>query len=173
MSESFVYCWTNHTNNRIYVGYHKGLTDDGYVCSSKSEEFWNDFNNPQMKWSRQVIARGKKEDCISLEYKILKSLNLNEVYNNSCSKGIVHTDEVRRKISNALSGRSWSKSQREKIEEYHSNNRGSNFGRSFSEETKEKMSKARYGKTDTKTTKTKKSLAAKKRWETKRNNNGV
>lgn len=33
--EAFVYCWTDHKNNMLYVGSHKGTPDDRYVCSSK------------------------------------------------------------------------------------------------------------------------------------------
>lgn len=35
MAESFVYCWTDHKRSKLYIGYHKGSPDDGYVCSSK------------------------------------------------------------------------------------------------------------------------------------------
>ena len=31
---AFVYCWTDHRNNKLYVGSHKGSINDGYICSS-------------------------------------------------------------------------------------------------------------------------------------------
>ena len=34
-SNSFVYCWTDKATSKLYVGFHKGAIDDGYVCSSK------------------------------------------------------------------------------------------------------------------------------------------
>lgn len=33
--EAFVYVWTDTGTNKIYVGVHKGDSNDGYVCSSK------------------------------------------------------------------------------------------------------------------------------------------
>ena len=98
--ESFVYCWTNHTTEKLYVGYHKGDPNDGYVCSSQSEQFWEDFNNPEHEWSRQIIAHGSQEDCVKLENAILKKLDLTEHYNNWAG-GVVFTQEVRDKISKA------------------------------------------------------------------------
>ena len=43
MAEAFVYCWTDHKTNKIYIGSHKGDVNDGYVCSSKymMEEYDN------------------------------------------------------------------------------------------------------------------------------------
>ena len=35
MKEAFVYCWTDHKTNKLYVGVHKGSINDGYICSSK------------------------------------------------------------------------------------------------------------------------------------------
>ena len=142
MTESFVYCWTNHTNKKLYVGYHKGSVDDGYICSSQSQSFWNDFNNPKMKWSRQIIAHGTAKECIGLEKVILKSLDLNEHYNNAVGQSVVFTDEVRQKMSESSRG-----------------SKNYNYGKSFSEETKKKMSESRLGKVDSEETKLKKSLA--------------
>ena len=34
MNEAFVYVWTDHKTEMLYVGYHKGTQDDGYICSS-------------------------------------------------------------------------------------------------------------------------------------------
>ena len=39
LHEAFVYRWTNVTLGSIYVGYHKGSQDDGYICSSKNDRF--------------------------------------------------------------------------------------------------------------------------------------
>lgn len=32
---SFVYRWTDTLTGMMYIGVHKGLPDDGYICSSK------------------------------------------------------------------------------------------------------------------------------------------
>ena len=39
MKDSFVYIWTNKTNRRRYVGYHKGLQNDGYISSTSNDNF--------------------------------------------------------------------------------------------------------------------------------------
>lgn len=97
--EAFVYCWTNTENRRKYVGYHTGTENDGYVCSSKSDTFWNDMKKDI--FTRQIIAHGTTEQCVSLESAILDSIDINsdEWYNNANSKGIVFTEEVRKKMS--------------------------------------------------------------------------
>lgn len=98
--EAFVYQWTNLTNNKKYIGYHKGMMDDGYICSSSSSIFWEDFKNPNMKWERQIIAEGTKEACLKIEQRILKEINLrsDEFYNNARGAEIIFTDEVKEKI---------------------------------------------------------------------------
>ena len=157
MSEAFVYCWTNHTTNRIYVGYHKGSINDGYVCSSKSDEFWNDFKNAEHKWSRQIIGEGTVLDCKKLELEILRGLDLNEAYNNGYGPGVIHTAEVREKISKSKRGElnpskkyGWKISQSlkgRKLSEEHIKRRSeSQKGSKRSEETKMKISAAKKGK---------------------------
>ena len=72
--DSFVYCWSNLTDSKVYVGYHKGAEDDGYICSSRSQEFWDDFYNPEKEWSRSIVAHGTKDECRSLESEMLHTL---------------------------------------------------------------------------------------------------
>lgn len=72
--DSFVYCWSNLTDSKVYVGYHKGAEDDGYICSSRSQEFWDDFYNPEKDWSRSIVAHGTKDECRSLESEMLHTL---------------------------------------------------------------------------------------------------
>ena len=71
--EAFVYCWTNHSTEQLYIGYHKGSPEDGYVCSSKS--MLEDYIKDRSVFSRQIIATGTKEDCIALEKAILMSVD--------------------------------------------------------------------------------------------------
>jgi hypothetical protein len=73
---SFVYRWTNITLNKIYLGWHKGAEDDGYVCSSSSAQFWNDYNNPDYQWQREIIFKGTMPECQLLESQILDSLDI-------------------------------------------------------------------------------------------------
>ena len=69
--------------------------------------FWDDFNNPSKTWVREIIFYGTDKQCIEYEHKILRGpcLNHRMHYNNVSSKGIVFTDEVRKKISDAAKGR--------------------------------------------------------------------
>jgi hypothetical protein len=101
--EAFVYKWINLSNNKKYIGYHKGLQDDGYICSSSNSEFWNDFKNPNMKWERQILAEGTSNDCLKIEQKILKEIDLrsDEFYNNARGSEIIFTDNVLKKMSNS------------------------------------------------------------------------
>jgi hypothetical protein len=73
VQDSFLYCWTNKANGKLYIGTHKGTMDDGYVCSSRImlEEY---LNNPSV-FTRSIIATGSYKDMIGLETSILKSVD--------------------------------------------------------------------------------------------------
>jgi len=101
--DSFVYRWTNITLNKIYIGWHKGTEDDGYVCSSASAQFWSDYNNPSYKWQREIIFKGTMPECQLLESQILDSLNIksDNIYNNRNNLMFNFNDEVRAKLKAA------------------------------------------------------------------------
>jgi len=67
-NEAFVYRLTNTTNGRYYIGYHKGDEDDGYICSSRNYEFWEDLHSDI--FTRDLLRYGSKEEC-KLEESIL------------------------------------------------------------------------------------------------------
>ena len=108
VSEAFVYCWTDKLKDMLYVGYHKGDTDDGYICSSKYmlEEY---AKRPQY-FSRQIIATGTMDDMVALETAILKSDNaaVNERYYNRHVAGKFYnsyvSEETKKKISESKTG---------------------------------------------------------------------
>lgn len=127
-NEAFVYKWTNLISGAFYIGYHKGSQDDGYICSSKSDKFWDDFRNPIFTLKREILFEGNAADCVKEEYKILNELNLHDefVYNNSKGGGIVFNDEVRKKMAKRKLGK-----KRPHI----------------TEETRKRMSDAKMGKT--------------------------
>jgi hypothetical protein len=106
---AFVYKWKNSIGKQ-YIGYHLGNTDDGYISSSRSEEFWNDWNDVSIKWKRDIIAIGTREQMVKLERTLLKE-NKDEIYNgttfynNSIGGGVVFTNEVRKKISSKNKGK--------------------------------------------------------------------
>jgi len=134
--EAFLYCWTDKKNNKLYLGYHKGNSNDGYVCSSKV--MLKEYNQNPKDFNRQIIACGTANDCRNLESILLKKINAakNENFynqNNMDGKFVCsgHNEITRKKISKALIGKKHTQETKEKIR----------LGqkKSMSEETKEKM----------------------------------
>jgi hypothetical protein len=125
--EAFVYIWKNLTNGCQYIGYHKGSKDDGYVSSSASERFWDDYKNPDMQWTREILAEGSTEECLKIEQNMLKSININSDlwYNNARGAEIIFTEEVK-----------------DKIRKHHLGGTSGMKGKKHSDEAKAKMSKA-------------------------------
>lgn len=76
MSEAFVYCWTDHKNQKLYVGSHKGSITDGYICSSKL--MLEEYTQRSQDFTRQIIAEGTWDDMFKLEGKILQALNVKD-----------------------------------------------------------------------------------------------
>jgi hypothetical protein len=72
-SEAFVYRLNNITNGRYYIGYHKGTESDGYICSSKNYEFWQDLQ--ECIFTRDVLHYGTKDEC-----KLHESVLLSECF---------------------------------------------------------------------------------------------
>jgi hypothetical protein len=101
--EAFVYRWVNLTNGKFYIGYHKGSLDDGYISSSHSKLFWDDFNKSEMIWEREILFIGSKNDCLFEEQKILKGYDLKDskLYNNARGSQIIFTDDVVSKMSDS------------------------------------------------------------------------
>ena len=132
--EAFVYCWSDHKTKKLYIGSHKGSTEDGYVCSSKL--MLEEYNKRPGDFSREIISIGPYKDMRILEAKLLDDIDAKRdpnYYNqtngneNWCHKG--HTEESKRKLSIALKG----------------NNH--NLGRTASEEHKRKISMSLKGNT--------------------------
>lgn len=128
--EAFVYCWTDKLTDKLYVGYHKGRDDDGYICSSKIMK--EEYKKRPQDFSRKIVAHGKLEDIVSLETKILQSMNAADdpqFYNKH--------NNTARIINGPLS-----EEHKEKIRK---GCQGINRGRLFSETTREKISKSKIG----------------------------
>lgn len=109
MIEAFVYCWTDHKTQKLYVGSHKGSIDDGYICSSKY--MMKEYTIRPQDFTRQIVAEGKFQDIRKLEEVILKSVNaaLNEqFYNKHNNDGkfynTSHNEDTKKKISKSMSG---------------------------------------------------------------------
>ena len=133
--EAFVYCWTDHTEEKLYVGSHRGTPDDGYVCSSKY--MLEEYMKRRQDFTREIIASGSEEDMRSFEELLLKSVNAKQdesFYNRCNADGKFYpnpgpqTLEHRTKISSRLVGNK------------------NNLGRVQSEETKEKIRAALRGR---------------------------
>jgi ribosomal protein L3 len=73
MPEAFVYCWTDHSTHKLYVGWHKGAPNDGYVCSSKV--MLQEYKKRPHDFTREVLASGNTNDMLNFETKILTAAN--------------------------------------------------------------------------------------------------
>ena len=69
MYEAFIYKWTNKTNGKYYIGYHKGTPDDGYISSGKT--FLTEYNGNPNNFYRQILLYGKKKYCQYIEAKLI------------------------------------------------------------------------------------------------------
>ena len=162
MSEAFVYCWTDKKTNKLYVGSHKGSTEDGYVCSSKL--MLEEYRKRPEDFSRQIVAHGSLSDVRKLEAKILKAVNasVNEnFYNKHENDGFFFdgwkkgemTEEHRAKLSAAKKGKKLSENHRRNILHNRTGKTNSpehkkaliesRIGSKHTEQSKKKMSEAR------------------------------
>jgi hypothetical protein len=94
----------------LYIGYHNGSPNDGYICSSKRVK--EQIALRPMDFTRQIIAEGYSGDMYALESQILKAVdarNNPEFYNGHnnesgwTNKG--HTEETRKKIGHGNKGK--------------------------------------------------------------------
>lgn len=135
--EAFVYIWKNKITDKEYIGYHKGNEEDGYVSSSKSTFFWQDYHEGLLE--RTIVYKGSMNECIALESKLLKDKDSQMLYNLNKNGKIIFTEEVLNKMRYKHLGR--------KQSEEHLRNRsislkgrlGGFRGKTHSEETLEKM----------------------------------
>ena len=121
MEEGFVYKWTNTSNGMMYIGSHKGSTDDGYIgggvyFNRAYKKRRNDFN-------REIIYLGKYfrelEEFILEEYDAKNNdlfYNLkNSAIGGDTFSGRTHTEETKKKISESRKGKNWNDEQRKKM----------------------------------------------------------
>ena len=102
----FVYKWVDSSNNKFYIGSHKGTIDDGYIGSGVL--FNRAFALRPENFSRSILYEG--EDYLELEDFILKELdaeNNKQMYNlkSSAIGGKTQiTDEGRKRLSESKKG---------------------------------------------------------------------
>lgn len=188
--EAFVYCWTDHKNNMLYVGSHKGNPGDGYICSSKY--MLEQYKVRPQDFTRQIVAEGLFADIRKLESMILKSANArtNESFYNQSNNDAnftlkFHTEKTKKAISlknrgnrrEDLSERNklgHSFETRKKISKNHydvSGKKNPMHGKKHSEESKQKMKINSIGKgTSPKSEETKMKMAAARKlyWDRKK-----
>jgi hypothetical protein len=126
ISEAFVYCWVDRATNKLYVGSHKGSTDDGYICSSK--HMLKEYKERPTDFSRQIVAEGLHSDMRKFEGAILKSVNAKndeQFYNKHNNDGLYFdgwssdtmTEEHKKNIGKAGKGRKISPEHAHKLHE--------------------------------------------------------
>ncbi len=149
--EAFVYCWTDHLRNMLYIGYHKGSVDDGYICSSKLMK--QHYFERTHDFTRQILAQGSEKDMLNFERHLLLTIdakNNKDFYNqsNGCRFYRIkeHTDETKQKMSIAAIGRTLTDETKQKMSLAKIGIVPYMKGRTHTDETKQKMSLAKLNK---------------------------
>lgn len=150
MKEAFLYCWTDQVTHKLYVGVHKGIQNDGYICSSK--KMLEEYHKRPEDFKRKIIAEGQFEDMISLETAILCSVNakINPVFynmhngdGNFYNKG--HTQETKEKIKSSNTGYSHTAETRKKLRDLRLKQNCPRTGRKHDQKTKDRISEKKKG----------------------------
>ena len=137
--DSFVYCWTDHLTNKLYVGFHKGTPDDGYICSSKHMK--KEYKERPSDFTRQILTTGDYATCRNFENVVIRAMFDQNVpcYNLNVNGAIVYTPEIRAKISATHKGKTITEAHRAAIREW------SKSRPPISEETREKIRQSKLG----------------------------
>lgn len=135
----------------LYVGSHKGSTDDGYICSSKY--MLEEYNKRPEDFSRQIVAEGSLKIMRKFESSILLSVNAaadDLFYNMHNNNGVYilkkHRESTKRKISESEKGKIVSPESKEKMRLSKLREKNNRYGVKLSEETKKKMSESAKGR---------------------------
>jgi hypothetical protein len=109
ISDSFVYCWSDHATSKVYVGVHKGALDDGYVCSSLHT--LKEYNARKQDFTREILFSGALQDCAKFEVAVIKAMRKmpDTCYNRNYG-GVIFNDaitmaKIGKKVQHALTGR--------------------------------------------------------------------
>lgn len=137
----FIYVWYDRRYKRFYVGRHWGTVDDGYICSSNSMRDAHrrrpeDFKRRIVSYVYSSIQNLILEEQRWLDMIISKEAN-GKYYNKSLkastpsTKGYKHSEETRKKISEASLGKTVSEETKEKLRQI-------NLGKKYSNEVNRK-----------------------------------
>lgn len=99
MINAFVYKWTDILTNKIYIGYHKGHVNDGYVCSSKY--MMPEYKKRPHDFIREILLFDTVENCFNYEQSLIKKMfeDKTPCYNKGLSGIFIIDDETRKKLS--------------------------------------------------------------------------
>jgi hypothetical protein len=161
MINSFVYCWTDLENNKLYIGSHKGDENDGYICSSKL--MLKEYKKRPKTFIREIIAKGDYKTIRNFESVLLITLNAaidDNFYNLHNSDGKFycsgHSDESKKKMSKSQKGRKHSEETKSRMSDSMKNKKHkSYYGRPMKEETKQKIIDSNKGRKASEETKNK------------------
>ena len=112
-------------------------------------KIWSDIQNSDWNtdWEHNILGQFKdKQEALNVEEMFIWLFNsTNDGYNTSTYGGTSYkrTDETKKKISEALSGITFSEEHKKKISEALSGEKSPNFGKHLSEETKRKISESK------------------------------
>jgi len=168
MNEAFVYKWTDKTTGMMYIGVHKGDTDDGYICSSKI--MMPLYNERPHDFKREILASGTDEFCRQKEEEFLLEVDAarNPLFYNrhNGNKNFVMlgpvSEETKKKMSKGRMGMKFSPEHKQRISDSMKGKTPPNKGKPHRIETKLKISKSRLGQAISEETKLKMSLAKKR-----------
>ena len=153
----YIYRITNKINGKTYIGQHKyKKLDDSYQGSGK--RLWEAYRKYGIEnFEKQILVFNisKKEHADLLEKTFIaaerEKVGKENCYNISDGgeggnfKGRKHSEETKRKISEAKKGKPRSEETKKKLSEAHKGKPAWNKGKHASEETKKKISEALRG----------------------------
>ena len=149
----FIYEWVDSTNDKNYVGSHKGLIDDGYTGSGTY--FLSAFKKRPDEFSREILEYVYEDDrkiLLEVEQKYLDLIDWNNTYNISTialgSDGMIgkhHTNESKKIMSEKAKKRPSNHTGKKHTEEFKIKIGNIHRGKIVLEETKQKMSKSKLG----------------------------
>jgi hypothetical protein len=153
----FVYIWYDRKRKMYYIGSHWGTETDGYVCSSNRMR--DAYRRRPDDFKRRILSRvytnrsdlfQKEQDWFDRVKCRDRYYNLNWIVRCACPwelpnfgmKDKRHSEETRRKISNANIGRKLTNKTKEKISLSKMGDKNPMKGKKFDPISKEKMASA-------------------------------
>jgi len=131
----FVYRWYDTSNNKFYIGSHKGTPDDGYVGSGTW--FKKAYTKRPESFIREIMYEGvnyRKYEQIILEYEDAASSDCFYNLKNAAEGGYT------------LNGRPMSKKGRENLSKAKLGSKNPMYKKQFTKEHRKELSKSKIGR---------------------------